>query len=95
MTITAANIEAGYEDARWLGHGYLGERAHADEARLLVADRVLLDAAEIYGWDEDAFFYFLNSKAGRWYGDIAFGSYLPLADYALFEQADDAGLFFV
>jgi hypothetical protein len=85
--LTAADIEAMYNNENWLGFGYLGERrnllttddseaAPLRERQLLVeaTDQRLLDHANDNGWTCDELFTWANSKLGRWFGDAMFGS---------------------
>ena len=77
-TIKSTDIEAAYKDERWLGWGYLGERRRfiedngPDAAKR--ADAAVIAGAMARGWGYDRLFDFLNSKPGRWFGDMAFGS---------------------
>lgn len=69
-------------DDRWLGFGYLGERRNALDnsdpeapaipARVELADTFVLDVTA--DWTDDELFAWANSKDGRWYGDILFGT---------------------
>jgi hypothetical protein len=72
--LTTADIILGYQNDEWEGFGYLGERRHQDEAAVVEADRVALAAANKAGLDAEQFFYWLNSKNGRWFGDCMFGA---------------------
>jgi len=76
--LTVDDIERGYDDDRWGGWGYLGERQrsmvtargrkqaeHADA-------RVLLYANE-QGWTPEDLFQWTNSTYGRHFGDAFFG----------------------
>lgn len=81
--LTVADITAGYEHADYNGWGYLGARAsygyeYADSmgdelAAIDHADAIILANAEANGWDAETLFHWLNSKKGRWFGDLAFG----------------------
>ena len=84
--LTTKDIEAGYENAEWLGFGYLGERRNrltttdpemgtkaTRVAMVKAADRALLKIVNEKGWTADELFAWLNSKNGRWYGDAFFG----------------------
>jgi hypothetical protein len=73
-TLTTKDIEAGYEDERWLGWGYLGERDRTDGPTDR-ADAIVLRFAAERGWDAEDLFHWANSKDGRWFGDWAFGSF--------------------
>lgn len=66
------------EDDRWLGFGYLGERANflegnGDVEVVTDADEKAIAEANVMGLDEDELFEWANSKNGRWYGDCMFG----------------------
>lgn len=79
--LSTTDIEAGYENEAWQGWGYLGERqrqadsagpewvAQADEIALRLANEQQLTAGEFFAW--------LNSKNGRYFGDLAFGGWNP------------------
>lgn len=70
--LTTQDITNGYDDTRWLGWGYLGERIrHADTAAR--ADAIVLRFAAQHGWNAEDLFHWANSKDGRWFGDWAFG----------------------
>jgi hypothetical protein len=86
--LTANDITRASLDERWLGFGYLGERHNrirlaeqeltgsaADAELLLVAaaDQRVVDLANAAGLDYDGLFSWLNSKPGRWFGDVVFG----------------------
>jgi hypothetical protein len=75
--LTLAEIDRGYDNPEWLGFGYLGERRHAAASIRTVstADKAVIRFANEEGWDEDQLFEWLNSKPGRWFGDLAFGNY--------------------
>lgn len=76
--LTPDDIEEGYANEGWLGYGYLGikEKAHGKvhgvgAATLKAqADRVLLEQANAEGWTPEQLFDWLNSKLGRWYGEV-------------------------
>jgi hypothetical protein len=71
--MTRTDIEAGLEDERWLGWGYLGERSRTDDTA--AADALVLRFAAERGWDAEDLFHWANSKDGRWFGDWAFGGF--------------------
>lgn len=83
-TDTALFSRMAREDERWLGHGYLGARlvaldtsdpetpARPDE--VADADESILERVEDEGWTYEELFAWANSKDGRWFGDVAFGS---------------------
>lgn len=73
-TLTAQDIEAGYDDARWCGWGYLQGRHYEDAAEVAKADQYVLGMAARQGWDAEDLFHWANSKDGRWFGDWFFGS---------------------
>lgn len=68
----------------WLGFGYLGERRNAlsdsdpeSPARpefVAEVDARLLDFVRREGWTQRELFNWANSKYGRWFGDVVFGS---------------------
>lgn len=74
--LTAADLDHMETDERWLGWGYLGERARAFEngRDIEEADTRALAAANAEGLDYEALFEWANSKYGRWYGDCMFGA---------------------
>jgi len=80
--LTVDDIEAGYlhesHDGRcdgWLGFGYLGERRHwPADIRRENADAAILAVANLNRWTAERLFTWLNSKPGRWYGDMTLGS---------------------
>jgi hypothetical protein len=76
VELTQANIEYAYNREEWLGFGYLGERenAHAEGKDVSAADAAALAAANKAGLTGEQFFYWLNSKNGRWFGDCWFGA---------------------
>lgn len=72
----------------YLGFGYLGARRMTEPGteELATVDAAVLDRAADLGLTEDQLFDWANSRMGRWFGDIAFGSYHDLtaddlADY--------------
>lgn len=80
--LTVADIEAGYTDERWSGHGYLLERrfalntagidpAEGTDVSALVpeCDAIIIERANAQGWTSDDLFTWLNSKLGRWTAD--------------------------
>lgn len=87
------------KDERWLGFGYLGERAHALDGTdpgspaqpELVAriDELILDATR--DWTYDELFRWANSKDGRHFGDATFGASFITAEQR-FTQAQRWGL---
>ncbi len=76
--LTTADILAGYTNDEWEGFGYLGERrnqlAEGDGLAVDKADAFALAAANKAGLDAAAFFEWMNSKNGRWFGDCMFGN---------------------
>ena len=62
-TLTSIDIEAGHDDPRWLGFGYLGERQRAldtsdpeatvSPAAVARADALVLEVANARGWDRE------------------------------------------
>lgn len=69
-------ISSAYDDPRWQGYGYLGERRHAvaiDPALVALADGIVAEEVERRGWSHDVLFHWMNSKPGRWFGDVLFG----------------------
>lgn len=88
--LTTDNIEAGYDDDKWQGFGYLGAREGAiqsieagewngDLANIAAADQAVLDHANAKGWSTGRLFAFLNGRAGRHFADTAFGGPADLA----------------
>jgi hypothetical protein len=71
MTNTSNAIEyfdRMYEDHRWLGWGYLGERSRHDSiTEIAQADEAVMAATA--GWTDDERFHWANSKYGRWVGE--------------------------
>lgn len=89
--LTIDDIEAGYDNPEWGGYGYLSEREHAGRTRagaaqMALADAAILEEANSRGWTPAQFFYWLNSKDGRWFGEEALGragvSIIKAAHYA-------------
>lgn len=81
-TLTTNHIDTGYLMDGWLGFGYLGERRNAIEAvqsgeweyaNVTAADALCLEVANAKGWTPARFFDWLNSKDGRWFGDMTLG----------------------
>ena len=74
--LTTGDLDRMERDERWLGFGYIGERARARrEGRdITAADTRAVECANEVGMDYDAFFEWANSKDGRWYADCMFGS---------------------
>lgn len=80
--LTTEDITRAEQDDRWAGHGYLGERRHTLDdsdpqapARLELVqqvDAVLIEHANRLGWDYERLFTFLDSRAGRHFGDTMF-----------------------
>ena len=81
--LTVADIEAGYDHDEWLGFGYLGQRRLATdvsdgesqpleviEARIGVADEMVLFHANRLGWSAADLFTWMNSKYGRWTAEL-------------------------
>jgi hypothetical protein len=77
--LTVADIEAALENDEYLGFGYLSERRYALNAGRSIAagDALALELANGLGWTSDQFFTWLNSKNGRWFGELAFGNNSP------------------
>lgn len=77
--LTTADLERMTRDDRWLGFGYLGERANrladtdpeAPAQPELVArmDLDVLEEANAEGLTYDELFEWANSKLGRWFAD--------------------------
>ena len=67
--ITPEDIIAGYSNPAWEGHGYLREREHLTAPYAAFADAVAIEVANHRRWSRDRFFRWLNSPAGRHYGD--------------------------
>lgn len=73
--LTVADIEAGLTNPEWNGWGYLGERSRTEDTdQIVAADEVLLSLVNAEGWTAAEFFAWLDSKLGRWFGDLAFGN---------------------
>lgn len=72
-TLTIADIQAGYGNPAWLGHGYLGSRTIESMDRLAFADALALKLANEQGMTPEQFFSWLNSRTGRHFADVAFG----------------------
>jgi hypothetical protein len=74
--LTDADIEAGYKNETWQGHGYLGTRrlAFGDVPlkRIALADETILRIGNEKRWTPEQFFDWMNSKHGRWYGEAFF-----------------------
>lgn len=85
--LTLDDITAGYENPEWGGFGYLGARCSALTSTdpdcppvpdlVAEADAHLLAEANARGWTEADLFDWLDSKRGRWYGDVWFGGSTP------------------
>lgn len=76
--LTTRDIVAYYTyegPGEWDGHGYLSavSARAADTDAIAAANKALIIRANTLGWDIDQLRYFLNSKAGRWFGDDASG----------------------
>jgi hypothetical protein len=80
MTLTTADILAGYDNDEWMGFGYLGERRNAQDTsdpeatpatpeRIAAVDALILDAANAQGWDRARLFQWSNSRAARHWAD--------------------------
>lgn len=71
--LKVADIDAAAADERFLGFGYIGERttAKGEGQSTRNSDRLLLAIVNELGWDRETFFRFLNSKAGRWFGELS------------------------
>jgi hypothetical protein len=82
--LTATVFDQMSRDDRWLGFGYLGERRNMLDTTdpdapgrpdlVEAADQRVIDTANERGWDYDRLFEWANSKDGRWFGDVMFGS---------------------
>lgn len=82
--LTTADLDRMANDDRWLGFGYLGERrnlltstdpeAPANPTLVEATDQRVIDAANGWGWTYDELFAWANSKNGRWFADMIFGS---------------------
>jgi hypothetical protein len=73
-TLTRDELEAGYDNPDWLGHGYLHVRAEnmakaAGRAIADEADGMILDYANAQGWSKKDLFNWANSKTVRWFGE--------------------------
>jgi hypothetical protein len=81
MTLTRADINRGYDDPRWGGHGYLKVRnetwrGEGSANRRSAADSALLRLANRRHWTyDDLFENVLNSAPGRVYGEWALDEY--------------------
>jgi len=91
-TLTPDVFDEFTRDDRWLGFGYLGGRrntlASTDPVSphlVEAVDRRVVDWANYYGWTRDELFAWANSKAGRWFADVMFGSHVRVDTD--FEQA--------
>lgn len=86
--------------SEWLGWGYIGERRAALEMiesrelaglyrdRVIRADRMALQYAADAGWTDADLFEWANSKAGRWFAELAFaGAFDSAARYLRRPQA--------
>lgn len=62
-------------DDRWCGWGYIGGRASLDSEGLTVADAVVEHYVTLFDWDYETLFLWANSKAGRWFADLASGEW--------------------
>lgn len=78
-TAATATFDRFTRNDEWAGWGYLGERAHAleagESALVAQADAAVVAIFAEAGLGEDAMFEWANSKAGRWFGDTAFGGF--------------------
>ena len=82
--LTTENLEAMYDDDRWLGFGYLGERRNALDSTdpespaqpevVAIADAEAFGVANNLGFTHDQLFEWTNSRTGRYYGDCMFGN---------------------
>lgn len=70
--LTVANIEAGYDDERYLGWGYLHGRQDLTAAERARADALVLDYANTHGWNYERLFAWCNSRPGRHFADSPF-----------------------
>lgn len=80
---TLADIEHGYDNPEWGGYGYLEGRSRAMHStdpdvpsqpdRVTAADEWLLAEVNRQGFTAAEFFEWLNSRTGRFYGDLWFG----------------------
>lgn len=73
--LTVQDIEAGYENADWLGYGYLNERRHTDADAQARGDAYVLQIAAAHKWSTVDLFNFVNSRVGRHFGDLVFGGW--------------------
>jgi hypothetical protein len=75
--LTIEDIKRAGRDERWLGWGYLGERSRVGDpvaVQVEAIDQRVIDFANEAGWDYEQLFAWCNSKLGRWFGDVMFGS---------------------
>jgi len=80
---TLADIEHAYDNEDWCGYGYLARRSQALNStdpeipsqpdRVTEADTWLLAEVNRQGWTAEELFNWLNSRTGRFYGDLWFG----------------------
>lgn len=83
--LTIQDLERAAKDERWLGFGYLGSRQNALTSTdpevpaqpLLVAavDQRVIDHGNVEGWDYEDLFVWANSRNGRYFADVMFGSH--------------------
>ncbi len=92
--LTVADLDALLQDPRWGGYGYLGERnaffatyGMSAVKQIEAADRFVLTRANGHRWDEAQLARWVNSKDGRWCGEVLFGSVSPTFTGALPEGA--------
>jgi hypothetical protein len=81
--LTVNDIHAGYSNPEWCGFGYLSTRNHAlssidpecpaQPERVAQADARVIAEANQRSWTADDLFEWLNSRNGRYFGDLWFG----------------------
>ena len=67
--ITQRDIEAGYKNPDWQGHGYLGARRHLRRDDQRESDAFAIIEANRRHWSKQTFFGWLNSSSGRHFAD--------------------------
>jgi hypothetical protein len=72
-TLTYDDIDRALADERHHGWGYACRSSLNERARH-TADAVVLRAANEQGWDYDQLFEWCDSKSGRHFSDLAYGS---------------------
>lgn len=76
--LTVKDINDGYTNEEWLGHGYLSVRrewAYQLDTAISAADDILLGVANANGWTKAQLFMFCNSTWGRHFGEEAIAGY--------------------